>query len=108
MNREILSFESEAEWLAMRDKDLTSTEAAALFGCSPYATAYELFHRKRGQLVVEFETNDRMVWGNRLETAIALGIAEDHGLIVEPFKVYARIPELRMGSSFDFKIVGLA
>lgn len=108
MNREILSFESEAEWLAMRDKDLTSTEAAALFGCSPYATVYELFHRKTGQLVVDFELNDRVKWGNRLETAIALGIAEDHGLIVEPFKVYARIPELRMGSSFDFKIVGLA
>lgn len=107
MNREILTFESEAEWLAMRDKDLTSTEAAALFGCSPYATVYELYHRKTGQLVVDFELNDRVKWGNRLETAIALGIAEDHGLIVEPFKVYARIPELRMGSSFDFKIVGL-
>lgn len=107
MNREILSFESEAEWLAMRDKDLTSTEAAALFGCSPYATTYELYHRKTGQLVVDFESNDRVVWGNRLESAIAFGIAEDHGLIVEPFKVYARIPELRMGSSFDFKIVGL-
>lgn len=108
MNREILSFETEAEWLAMRDKDLTSTEAAALFGCSPYATTYELFHRKTGQLVVDFESNDRVVWGNRLEAAIAFGIAEDHGLIVEPFKVYARIPELRMGSSFDFKIIGLA
>lgn len=108
MNREILSFDTEAEWLAMRDKDLTSTEAAALFGCSPYATTYELFHRKTGQLVVDFESNDRVVWGNRLEAAIAFGIAEDHGLIVEPFKVYARIPELRMGSSFDFKIVGLA
>lgn len=107
MNREILSFESEAEWLAMRDKDLTSTEAAALFGCSPYATTYELYHRKTGQLVVDFESNDRVVWGSRLESAIAFGIAEDHGLIVEPFKVYARIPELRMGSSFDFKIVGL-
>lgn len=108
MNRELLTFSSEAEWLAMRDKDLTSTEVSALFGCSPYATAYELFHRKTGQLVVEFESNDRIVWGNRLETAIAMGIAEDHGLIVEPFKVYARITDLRMGSSFDFKIVGLA
>lgn len=108
MNRELLTFTSEAEWLAMREKDLTSTEAAALFGCSPYATVYELFHRKTGQLVVDFETNDRMVWGNRLEAAIAYGIAEDHGLIVEPFKVYARISDLRMGSSFDFKIVGLA
>lgn len=108
MNREILTFETEEQWLAMRDQDLTSTEAAALFGCSPYATVYELFHRKTGQLVVEFETNDRIKWGNRLEAAIAMGIAEDHGLVVEPFKVYARIPELRMGSSFDFKIVGLA
>lgn len=108
MNRELLTFASEAEWLAMRDKDLTSTEVSALFGCSPYATAYELYHRKTGQLVVDFELNDRIKWGNRLETAIALGIAEDHGLIVEPFKVYARITDLRMGSSFDFKIVGLA
>lgn len=108
MNRELLSFTSEAEWLAMRDKDLTSTEVSALFGCSPYATAYELFHRKTGQLASDFELNDRIKWGNRLETAIALGIAEDLGLIVEPFKVYARMPELRLGSSFDFKIVGLA
>jgi hypothetical protein len=48
-----------------------------------------------------------MKWGSRLEGAIALGIAEDYGLIVEPFKCYMRIPELRMGSSFDFKIVGI-
>lgn len=108
MNREIIEFTSEEAWLALRDKDLTSTEVSALFGCSPYATAYELYHRKTGQLVVDFELNDRIKWGNRLETAIALGIAEDHGLIVEPFKVYARITDLRMGSSFDFKIVGLA
>lgn len=107
MNREFNSFSTEAEWLSMRDQDITSTECAALFGCSPYATAYELYHRKTGQLVVEFETNDRVKWGNRLESAIAYGIAEDLGLLVEPFKVYARIPELRIGSSFDFKVVGI-
>lgn len=108
MNREFLTFETEADWLKMREEDVTSTETAALFGCSPYATEYELWHRKTGQLVADFETNDRMIWGNRLEAAIAYGIAEDYGLIVEPFKVYARIPELRMGSSFDFKIIGIA
>jgi len=108
MNRETLHPENEAAWLAMRQQDLTSTECAALFGCSPYATEYELFHRKTGQLEAEFEVNNRMVWGNRLEAAIAYGIAEDFGLLVEPFKAYVRIPELRMGSSFDFKIVGLA
>lgn len=108
MKRELLTFETEAEWLAMREKDLTSTEVAALFGISPYDTLYGLYHRKTGQLEAEFEANDRMKWGNRLESAIANGIAEDLGLIVEPFKVYARIAELRMGSSFDYKIVGLA
>lgn len=108
MKRELLTFNTEAEWLAMRAADVTSTETSALFGCSPYSTAYKLFHAKTGQLEVDFELNDRIRWGNRLEAAIAYGIAEDTGLIVEPFKVYARIPELRMGSSFDFKIVGLA
>lgn len=107
MNRETITFQSEAEWHELRAVDITSTECAALFGCSPYATEYELFHRKTGQLAEEFKVNSRMVWGNRLESAIAFGIAEDHGLIVEPFKAYVRIPELRMGSSFDFKIVGL-
>jgi predicted phage-related endonuclease len=108
MKREFLTFNTEAEWLAMRAADVTSTEASALFGCSPYSSAYQLFHAKTGQLEVDFELNDRIRWGNRLEAAIAYGIAEDTGLVVEPFKVYARITELRMGSSFDFKIVGLA
>lgn len=107
MNRQFLTFNTEAEWLTMRAADITSTETAALFDCSPYSTRYNLFHTKTGQLEVEFELVDRIKWGNRLEAAIAYGIAEDVGLVVEPFKVYARIPELRMGSSFDFKIIGL-
>ena len=108
MTRETHAFQTEAEWLAMRRQDVTSTEAAALFKLSPYLTEFELFHRKTGTLDADnFEVNERMVWGNRLEAAIATGIAEDYGLIVEPFKVYMRIPELRMGSSFDFKIVGI-
>lgn len=107
--RDIVTYATEAQWLAARKIDVTSTEAAALFGESPYCTAFELHHRKAGTLPVEdFTTNDRMKWGNRLEAAIAHGVAEDLGLIVEPFKVYARIPELRMGSSFDFKIVGIS
>ncbi|MBU9386593.1 YqaJ viral recombinase family protein [Burkholderia multivorans] len=105
--RETLTFASEAEWLAMRAKDLTSTEAAALFDASPYFTEFELHHIKTGRLTKDFQENERMKWGTRLESAIATGIAEDFGLIVEPFKVYMRIPKLRMGSSFDFKIVGV-
>lgn len=107
MEREIISFETEAEWLAHRALDLTSTEAAALFGVSPYATEYQLHHIKTGQLDDDFQDNDRTKWGRRLEAAIAEGVAEDLGLQVEPFKTYMRVKGLRMGSSFDFKVVGL-
>lgn len=107
MQRDIIEYLTEADWLAEREKDVTSTEVAALFGTSPYVTKYQLWHRKTGQLEVDFEGNERTVWGNRLEAAIAHGVAEDLGLMVEPFKVYVRLPEHRLGSSFDFKVVGL-
>ena len=100
---------NEAEWLGFRTKDITSTEAAALFGAGTYCkTPYELYHRKTGAIADDFEGNERTRWGNRLEAPIAFGVAEDLGLIVEPFKTYIRIEEARMGASFDFRIVGLA
>lgn len=110
--RETINFDSKAEWLSLRRKDITSTEAAGLFNEGAYEnsrTFYELYQLKSGAIAPKpFKENDRTVWGNRLEAAIANGIAEDLGLIVEPFKVYMRIPELGAGSSFDFKIVGIA
>ena len=107
IKREVIAFSTEQAWLEERARDLTSTEVAALFGASPYMTKYELWHRKTGQLPIHFEANERMKWGNRLESAIAYGIAEDLGLVVEPFKTYIRLPDLRVGSSFDFKVVGI-
>ena len=109
ITREVIVHATEAEWLEARKQDITSTEAAALFGAGAYVkTAYELFHLKAGTFPApEFDGNERTRWGNRLEDAIARGIAEDLGLIVEPFKVYMRIIDLRMGSSFDFLVKGL-
>ena len=101
---EIITPNDEAHWLAMRKQDITSTESAALFGMSPYLTAFELWHRKRSGDVPEFKVNGRMKWGNRLEAAIAHGIAEEMGWTVVPLKSYMRDPTLRMGSSFDFQI----
>lgn len=110
MTRETIAFATESAWLDARKQDITSTEAAALFNAGVYTkTFYELYNLKAGVISAPaFEGNDRTRWGNRLEDAIARGIAEDLGLIVEPFKVYMRIPEIRMGSSFDFKVVGIA
>jgi len=107
MATEIIPFTTEEAWLAERQRDVTSTESAALFGMSPYTTAFELWHRKRSGTAPEFKVNDRMKWGNRLEAAIAHGIAEEQGWEIKPLKEYMRDPDARMGSSFDFVITNL-
>jgi putative phage-type endonuclease len=107
MATEIIVPSNQEHWLAMRKLDVTSTESAALFGMSPYVTHYDLWHRKKTGLVPEFVVNERMKWGNRLEAAIAHGIAEEQGWEIRPMKEYFRDPDMRMGSSFDFVITNL-
>lgn len=102
---QVLQPADEAEWLAMRRQDVTSTETAALFGLSPYTTEFEVWHQKRSGEKVAFHETERMTWGKRLEPTIAQGVAEDQGWVVEPFKTYVRDDEARMGSSFDFRII---
>ncbi len=104
MATEIIEIESQEQWLGERAKDVTSTEVSALYGLSPYLTEFELFHNKRDNVIVRIEPNERMRWGNRLESAIAHGVAEDQGWDISKLNVYARDPQARIGSSFDFKI----
>lgn len=106
MKNEIIPITDRASWLAHRTKDITSTEVSALYGLSPYMTEFELFHRKSDAQIVEIQDNERMLWGRRLEASIAAGAAEDYGWEIAPFNVYCRLPAARIGSSFDFKIVG--
>lgn len=105
MNRQTIIPESEADWLQLRTQDLTSTDVAALFGLSPYKTLFELWHEKQAGEVVRIADNDRMRWGRRLEASVAAGIAEDQGWAIRPFNEYMRLPEHRVGSSFDFRIL---
>lgn len=102
MERIQITPKDENHWKQLRCLDVTSTEIAALFGCSPYITAFELWHRKKTQEIPEFTVSERMKWGTRLEAAIAAGVGEDNNWNIAPFKDYGRIPELRIGSSFDF------
>ena len=97
--------DDEAGWLAARHLDITSTDVAALFGLSPYMTEFELFHRKLADAPVRIEDNERMVWGRRLEAAIAHGVAEDRNWTIRARNIYQRDPDARIGSSFDFTIV---
>lgn len=107
MTAQIIPFTTESAWLAARRKDITSTESSALFGMSPYCTAFELWHRKKSGAEPAFESNERMQWGNRLEAAIAHGIAQDRGWEIRPMKEYMRLDGERIGSSFDFVITNL-
>ena len=104
MTKQIIEITSRDQWLAERTKDITSTEAAALYGLSPYLTEFELFHQKRDGVVVSIDPNERMKWGNRLEDAIARGAAEDNGWQIEKLDVYMRDTAARIGSSFDYEI----
>ena len=107
MTTEIIVPSNQEHWLELRKQDVTSTESACLFGESPYMTHFDLWHRKRSGVVPEFKMNERVLWGNRLESAIAYGIAEEQGWEVKTMKEYFRHPDLRMGSSFDFVITNL-
>lgn len=90
------------DWLRLREPNINSTEVAALFELSPYLTKFELWHRKKNKIVSDFEPTERMRWGNRLEAAIAAGVAEDHELEIRKMSEYMFDPALRLGSSFDY------
>ena len=102
MNRLSIIPENEAHWHSLRAQDVTSTESPALFGLSPYMTAFELWHRKKSGEVYTIRDNERMFWGRRLEKAIAEGIAEQKGWTCDPRDQYERLTDIRMGASFDF------
>jgi predicted phage-related endonuclease len=96
-----------AEWLKIRAAHVSSTESSALFGMNPYSTAFELAVLKKSLDTTEYEKNERMEWGLRLQRAIADGISDTYGVKIRAVNGYAsRTPEARIGASFDFEIVG--
>lgn len=103
MQREIIPFTTEEAWLANRKQDLTSTDIADLFGCG-YSNYEELFHRKLHRTDGVFVPNKRSSWGKALEPCIAQEFARVNGWIIRKKSEYIRIPELRLGSSFDYEI----
>lgn len=99
------------EWLKLRHAHTSSTESPALFGLSPYMTAYELgVMKQRPEPDPEFEANERMRWGIRLQHAIARGIGEEYGVKVRSLSGYAThsFGHVRMGASFDYEVIGVA
>jgi putative phage-type endonuclease len=105
MKRTIIPFTTIESWLDARKSDLTSTEIAALFGLSNYHTQRSLYEEKKNGVRVEVVQTKQMRTGQVLEPVIANMVAEEKGWKITPYKEYVRLPDLRIGSSFDFKIL---
>jgi putative phage-type endonuclease len=104
-----MQYDSREQWLAAKAGSVSSTESPALFNMSPYLTAYELGVQKQAKAVVDIAENERMVWGRRLESAIAQGVADDYHVLIESCEFdYEPHPHVTgMGSSYDYMIVGV-
>lgn len=108
LRREVILPRDEAHWLQVRAEcgDITSTTVSALFGMNERITKFELWHRLRGGVVVADEGDERTAWGKLLQESIAKGVARERDWLVAPMPEYVRLPTLRIGSSFDYRVVG--
>lgn len=73
-----------------RAKHVGASEVSALFGCNPWLTEFELWHRKTGAIATpDFNAvkpdgtpeNERIYWGVKLEAAIIEAAKERYGYV---------------------------
>lgn len=105
MQRITISFTTEEAWLENRTKDLTSSDIGTLFGVG-YLTYDELLKSKLSKISHIIEEDERMKWGKALESSIAFEFARQNSWQIRRKTEYMRIPEVRIGSSFDYEIEG--
>ena len=88
------------EWLKLRQGYVGASEAAALYGKSPYTSYYGLWHAKTHGTTID--DNERMMLGRHLEEGIANAASEKYDLkLLKPTTYYT--DELnRLGATLDF------
>lgn len=102
MERIVIPYTTEEEWLNNRLNDLTSSDIPVLFGVG-YKNYDVLLAEKELKTKLPFESNERIDWGVALQDAIANEFARQNQWNIRKKTEYIRIPELRLGSSFDFE-----
>lgn len=92
----------EAGWLDLKKNYVSSTESSALFGLSPYATAFELYHVKRGNISGEVKDTNFLKFGRLIEAPVVEMVKiEKPDWFISPMRVFAYDDADKMGSSFD-------
>ncbi len=102
MITKFMEITDEASWLEKRKGYITSTQIAALFGLSPYNTAFELYHITRGNIDANIEENNFMKFGKLIEQPICQMVALEHPeWRICDFPYFAHDDSDKIGSSFD-------
>jgi len=70
-----------AAWLEERRKGIGGSDIAAIMGLSHWTTAYQIYQNKRGE-VKDWEGNETMDWGKRMEPAIRQWYSDQTGRAV--------------------------
>ena len=77
-----------------RRTGIGGSDAAAIEGVSPWASALSLWEEKRGVAPPRSEPNEVMLWGTRLEHAIRSGYRQDTGIPVKKPEDMLRHPDI--------------
>lgn len=73
-----IKIRDEMHWRQLRAENIGSSDIAALFDESTYLTRFELYHQKKNNQTIDFDS-DRMFWGRSMEPAIAKGVERAKG-----------------------------
>lgn len=66
------------EWHAQRATGIGGSDVGTIVGCNPWQSAYHLAAVRLGKIENNFEPNEAMEWGTRLEPVILDKFAENH------------------------------
>lgn len=102
MTVQYLQISDEAAWLKKRNDYVTSTEVSALFGLSPWMTAFELYHNKRGNADTSLQDTNFLAFGRLIEEPVCQMVLLEHpDWTIRPMRVFAYDDEDKIGASFD-------
>ncbi|MCA6093466.1 YqaJ viral recombinase family protein [Streptomyces sp. SCA3-4] len=98
------------QWLAVRRKGVGGSDVAAVLGMSKYASAYEVYLDKRGELPLDrpqsAELAEAAFWGHQHEPTIASVFAERTGLgVVEGPGTIAHVERRWMLANLDRAVI---
>lgn len=96
------------EWLALRRKNINSSECYQLMGGVSFKKTYKdlmvaIFNKEDG----DFEVTEKMEVGTFFEATIASYIAQKFGFEISKRDVYMEDTDLGIGSSFDYNLDGI-